>query len=233
MTKEDLTGDLLYSTLLGYFAANETSLRVVQRSAGAVAYRHASFGHFGVTAKGRYGYGIPRQVAFPGLTMDVDHWRDTAVMQDNDNAQQIVFVRQMGTRLSAYAHLVPEKFWTNEQHPGKGVSAVKALAKAAAEGQKIYTLTGAHPSAVYPLQIDEHARAEIQNALNAGQTVTVHERPITVLGWTGSGYIISDPATGSGAYKISGGANGGWLLLQGFFAGISLPAMLFLMVGGG
>jgi hypothetical protein len=54
-----------------------------------------------------------------------------------------------------------------------------------------------------------------------------------VLGWTGSGYIISDPATGSGAYKISGGANGGWLLLQGFFAGILLPAMLFLMVGGG
>ena len=37
----------------------------------------------------------------------------------------------------------------------------------------------------------------------------MHQAPITQSGWTGSGYIISDPATGAGAYKISGGANGG------------------------
>jgi len=28
-------------------------------------------------------------------------------------------------------------------------------------------------------------------------------------GWSGAGYIITDPRTGSGAYKISGGVNGG------------------------
>ena len=59
----------------------------------------------------------------------------------------------------------------------------------------------------------EIAMSEIQNALAAGKEVTVHQSPITQSGWTGSGYIITDPATGAGAYKISGGANGAaWVL---------------------
>jgi hypothetical protein len=125
-----------------------------------------------------------------------------------------------GSRLSAYEHLVPEKFWTNEQNPGEGVSAVKALAKAAAAGQKIYTLTAQNAAMVYRLQVDDAIRMEIQNALNAGRTVTVHEAPFTVSGWTGTGYIIDDPATGAGAYKISGGMNGGslWVPIIGILA---------------
>jgi hypothetical protein len=185
-----------------------------------VAYRKSSFSHFGVSAKVKYYYGIPRQVSFPGLTMDVDHWKDTAVMKDNDTQKKIAFVRQMSTRLSAYEHLVPDKFWTNEQNSGEGVSAVKAIAKAAAAGQKIYTLTAQNAAMVYRLQIDDAIRMEIQNALNAGRTVTVHEAPIAVSGWTGTGYIIDDPATGAGAYKISGGANGGAFIFKAAGAGL-------------
>jgi hypothetical protein len=211
LTKEDLTGDPLHSTLLGYFAANETSQRIEQRTAGAVAYRLPSFGHFGVSVKVKYWYGIPRQVSFPGLMMDVDHWKDTAVMKDNDKARRITYNRQAGVRLSTFEHLVPEKFWTDVQSSDEGISAVKALAKAAAEGQKIYALTSQNASMVYQLQIDESVRLEILNALNAGRIVTVHEKPITILGWTGSGYILEDPVTGAGSYKISGGANGAWI----------------------
>jgi hypothetical protein len=229
LTKEDLTGDLLYSTILGYFAANEASQKIEQRTAGAVAYRKPSFGHFGVSAKVKYYYGIPRQVSFPGLMMDVDHWKDTAVMKDNDTQKKIAFVRQMSTRLSAYEHLVPEKFWTNEQNPGEGVSAVKALAKAAAAGQKIYTLTAQNAAMVYRLQIDDAIRMEIQNALNAGRTVTVHEAPITVSGWTGTGYIIDDQATGAGAYKISGGENGGAF---SYGARLGIMAVLTILMFG-
>ncbi len=43
-----------------------------------------------------------------------------------------------------------------------------------------------------------------------GYTVTVHEREVSVPGWTGTGYIVIDPVTGDGAYLISGGGNGGW-----------------------
>lgn len=34
---------------------------------------------------------------------------------------------------------------------------------------------------------------------------------MSVPGWSGAGYIILDPDTGSGAYKIAGGSNGGHL----------------------
>ncbi|SOB76051.1 hypothetical protein SAMN04488490_1722 [Marinobacter sp. LV10R510-11A] len=39
--------------------------------------------------------------------------------------------------------------------------------------------------------------------------MTVHQAPLNVNGWEGSGYAIIDPERGVGAYKISGGANGG------------------------
>jgi hypothetical protein len=49
--------------------------------------------------------------------------------------------------------------------------------------------------------------------------VTVHQADITAHGWTGSGYIVLDPETGAGAYKISGGANGAFAKLL-YWAGI-------------
>ena len=41
--------------------------------------------------------------------------------------------------------------------------------------------------------------------------MTVHQSPITVNGWTGSGYSIIDPEYGVGVYHISGGMSGGWV----------------------
>src|SRR5690606_24584946 len=53
------------------------------------------------------------------------------------------------------------------------------------------------------------------NALNAGKEVITHTDAVSVPGWTGAGYIINDPVKGDGAYKISGGGNGGSLIPQG------------------
>lgn len=89
------------------------------------------------------------------------------------------------------------------------------LAIAASQGQKIFTLKPINQSQnntiLQSLQIDEDVKIEITNALVAGNEVTVHEANITVNRWIGSGYVIFDPDTGSGAYKISGGLNGGVL----------------------
>jgi hypothetical protein len=63
------------------------------------------------------------------------------------------------------------------------------------------------------LGTDADTKSEITNALNAGMEVTVHQSEITANGWTGSGFIILDPESGAGAYKISGGANGGYYTL--------------------
>lgn len=112
----------------------------------------------------------------------------------------------------------------------QGISAVKAIAIAAAIGQKVYTLNAQnqayHSGIVAGLGTDADTKAEISNALNAGMEVTVHQTDITAHGWTGSGYIILDPETGAGAYKISGGANGGGLIL--LFTGMALVLIAVL-----
>jgi len=51
--------------------------------------------------------------------------------------------------------------------------------------------------------------------------VIVHTDPISVPGWQGAGYIIFDPQTGAGAWKIAGGANGG------FFTASDLASTVF------
>lgn len=141
-------------------------------------------------------------------------------------------------RLSAYEHLIPEKLFTNTLDPNRaqGVSAVKALALAANQGQKIYTLNvqnqTQHQTLLSQITIDPQAMAEIRNSLAAGKEVNVHQSPITQSGWTGSGYIITDPTTGAGAYKIVGGANGGmifvtWLL----FVAVGLAAAAVIASG--
>jgi hypothetical protein len=223
LTKEDLTGDLLYATILGYFAANEASEQVEQRTAEAVAWRKPSFGHFGISAKVAYLYGIPRLVSFPGAMMDVDYYKSIVVMKDNDETKRIAFIRKVGARLSAFENTVPEKIWNDVQPSREGISAVKALAKAASEGQRIYVLTSQNLHLFNQVQIDDLAQTEIRNAISIGKSVTVHERPILVSGWTGSGYIIEDVNTGGGAYKISGGANGSWM--SGIFQAISAAAL--------
>ena len=123
-------------------------------------------------------------------------------------------------RNSAYEHQIPEQLFSTETEPAEGVSTAKALAIAMAQGQHIYTLTGENASQLNNITIDDGARAEIQQALVQGLEVTVHQAPITVNGWEGSGYAILDPEYGVGAYKISGGGSGA--IVAGVVSGVLL-----------
>ena len=102
--------------------------------------------------------------------------------------------------------------WLARKTRTEGVSTAKALALAMAQGERVYTLTQDNAYNLSQITIDSEARSEIQNAIQRGYEVTVHENPLNVNGWGGSGYAIIDPENGVGAYKISGGASGGQIL---------------------
>ena len=137
--------------------------------------------------------------------------------------------------MSALEHAIPERFFND---PAKcnaegtttpvlglpvcpqGISAVKAIGLAASQGQKIYTITQTvyqnNPNIVNA-NLSAHSAATkqaVQNALDIGHEVTIHERPITQSGWTGAGYTTIDPSTGAGGYMIEGGSNGGSLNIE-------------------
>ena len=142
------------------------------------------------------------------------------------------FNQQIGMISSALEHAVPEQMFTSAENPGEAVSAVKAIAKAQAEGQRIYHITPQNQASVLPnLHHDAATMDEIKAALAVGKEVTTHTDPISVPGWSGAGYIIMDPETGIGAYKIGGGMNGSFLFA--FFLTVIGFSIAVLMVMSG
>ena len=181
--------------------------------------------------------------------------------QNNKSAAQnrwIAYNRMRGQYASAMEHAAPEAFWVDKtkcsyansngqiENPtlkpcAEGISAVKAIAIAQSEGQKIYTINKQNAqTALAKLPIGGEVGSEIRNAVNAGKEVTVHEKSINKHGWKGFGYIVIDPETGAGAYLIEGSGNGGILftifthalLFFLWFLVIVGMSSLFILLGG-
>ncbi|UYZ68011.1 hypothetical protein LP122_09595 [Moraxella bovis] len=160
--------------------------------------------------------------SFKGMQMDIDQLMYQAVGKNNDSNELKGFIQSQGARQSANEHLVPEQLFDDPNTTEKeveGVSAVKAIQIAQEQGQTVYTITQENYSQIIPkLSLSSGVMTDIRDNVAVGRTVTVHEKTINYKGWKGSGYIIIDPQTGSGAYLIDGGANGAFLfgLLVGF-----------------
>jgi transglutaminase-like putative cysteine protease len=241
ITKEAFAGELLYSGILAYFAAIDQAGSLGAKATGVISQRMPSYGNFGSIAQSQFSFGVPRSVRFSGLQIDVDRIVGADIAKNSEEMRLIAFRKTIGEQYSALEHQVPEQLFRSADSTvaPNGVSAVKAISVAAAEGQRIYTLTSAneaiHSIALSGLAIDSSVKQELANALAAGKEVTVHAANVSVAGFTGVGYIIIDPATGAGAYKISGGANGGFLSahIQSAIAlaAFVLDAMLSLGVG--
>lgn len=244
LTKEDLTGDIVQTGILSYFSQVDISDALSARAAGNIAsYRLPSYGRFFTAAQTHYWFGIARNVSFPGVVMDVDYLFQHVEAKDADRATRTRYIRQIGTAGSSAEHAVPESMFrnpnlaTNDPTQPQGVSAVKVLAIAATQGQKVYTLNlnnqALHGTILQGLQISQDVKSEIANALAAGKEVSVHEKDITLNGWTGSGYTILDSETGAGAYKIAGGTNGGFLKwVDSNSALLGLGAWALALAGG-
>ena len=210
ITKRQLTGDLLESTIFSYFALNNVQDEIAAQQAGIVNYRAPSYGKFSNTLSTSYFYGTPRNVSFDGLAMDVDRVFNINVDKDNDNQRRLNYGKAVGSRYSAMEHLVPEQMYSNGNASVQGISAVKALALASAQGQKIWQINKNNLDiALSEINLHSDTEQEIRNSVNTGKIVTTHEQRLNVNGWIGAGYIILDPTTGAGAYKIAGGGNGG------------------------
>jgi hypothetical protein len=120
--------------------------------------------------------------------------------------------------------------FSTPENKAQGISAVKALAIASAEGQKIFTITQQNLElALSKINISAESENDIRNAVNAGKVVTAHEQRINFNGWIGEGYTVIDPTTGVGGYLIAGGGNGG--LLMPFLSGIGLGAAFAAVLG--
>ena len=251
LSGEQITGDLLTATIWSWFAAAESHSRLSQNQAGVVETLGLSYGLFHAQAEPVYSWGLIRKVEFPGVNIDIGHVRLQGWSKNGQAGDWAQYMRLRGQYMSALEHAVPERFFSDrakcnlagepDPKPGlpacpQGISAVKALALAAAQGQRIYTITQKvfqdNPGLVTS-HLSAHSwdtRQRVQQALEAGQEVTIHQRPVLQDGWAGAGFVLLDPETGAGRYLIEGGGNGGRLALAFGGALICVTSMFFFGV---
>jgi hypothetical protein len=232
LTGDTISGDILTATIWGYYAALQSHGELAKRQANMVDRPGMSYGLFHAKVQPVKTFGIvTTAVRFPGVEMDIGHLRHLRWAKSNQQNEWVAYNRIRGQYASALEHATPERFFvdtttcnlptsTPTSTPpydaakpacAEGISAVKALAVAQSQGQKVFTVTSQNIAAVLP-QLSSHSaqtRADVQNAVNAGKEVTISQARITYSGWTGAGYVIIDPQTGAGSYLIEGGANGG------------------------
>ncbi len=238
LTKDDFSGNVLYAGILSYMGAIDVAAQITARTGDVVTVRMPSVGNFGTLISPRFTFGVPRSVVFSGVAMDVDRIISAEVAKDNDNLKVVSFRRSAGSQYSGLEHLVPEDLFTDPSDPNRAqaFSAVKAIGVAGTLGQRVYTLDATnfpnYSSILGPLAIPQDVKAEILDSLATGKVVTFHESNIVSGSFSGIGYIILDPETGAGAYKISGGANGAdlFLTILALIVIVSLMAIEFIAI---
>ena len=226
--RERLLGDLFYAGVLDYYEQYTTQAYLSglpQRGHHNLA---AGLGSFGYEPKVSYVFGIPRALEPGGVATNIPIVN--IVGSDSTNpVDQLNFTIQLGVLSSVLENAVPEELLNQPGQFVNGVSAVKALVTAGAMGQRIYAITAANEATVLPLiNHDPATMSEISDALAAGKIVITSTDSVSLPGWTGCGYVILDPVTGAGAWKIAGGANGGglYLLTTGLLGGCLIYTLM-------
>ena len=208
----NVSGTLFGAGIISYFRTVDFAAKIGSKSGGLVQYLAPSYGTFKATEKTDYLYGIPRKISFTGMTMDINLVHSLMVSKNNSAQVFKAYNMMYGTIISSFENEVPEQLLKNPQESLNGISAVKALALANLSDQRIYQITSNNIVATLPqLTVSQNVITNIEDAVNSGDQVIVSQDPITNGGWTGAGYIVLDPGTGSAAYRIRGGANGGYI----------------------
>jgi transglutaminase-like putative cysteine protease len=204
LTLDQKLGEILYLSATVYHQNLDAITKKIASLDHVVDVRDISEMMYFLTVKVDSVFGMPIKVTPAGITGDMDRNLHAVVPADGDTSHIKPFMQLVSTQSSYLEHDVTEKIYQTQ-----GLSSVKAIQLANDQGIPVHTINNQNISDELPaLQISSDVTADIANAINAGQEVIVPERNLTLGNWTGIGYIVQDPASGKGAYLISGGYGG-------------------------
>jgi len=140
LTKDDLLGDILYTTALAYHAKLNTINDIAAKAMNVNAMTLPSETIFATKLKVMTLFGIPRWVSAGGLNMDADYLMQVVKAKDGNNITAKKYMIRSGLASSSLENKIPEQFFSTPGTPVEGISAVKALKLANNQGIPIYTI---------------------------------------------------------------------------------------------
>ena len=202
---DELLGEMLLNTGIIYFNSISSEQRFYAHQLKVIFNKLPSEAWVADGVNVNKLFGTPIKLEEAGLKIDVQADLYIPISMDGNRERASSFMTLAGMGSSAGEHYVLETF---ARVPG--ISAIKALRKAAIDGIGYTTITQENITQILPtLAIPVEVKKAIQDAINAGKIAIVSNGEITLEQWHGVGYIFLNTTTGDGAYLISGGIWGG------------------------
>lgn len=199
-SRDNLVGDMLYDVAVNYYYNLDAMNDLMSRVTDIIWVRQPSEAMVLMNINVNTMFGIPLSAKPVGMSIDVARNIVSPFHIAGDKNVEDAFKSQSGMNMSAMEHIVFEWMFNV-----KAVSAVKVLQQANTLSIPVYVVTSQNIGQILPvLQTSDFVKTDVQNAVNAGLKVVIPQTEITLDNWRGTGYIIQN-----GAYKISGGLNGG------------------------
>lgn len=230
VTTDAIVGEFLSVAGLEYWAQQDLVARLMARSQNIQKANRFAVGIFAWEPRVQYSYGLPRTATAGGLSTDIDINLTSMVSSDGQPAK-VAIARMMEGQLSSH---LEGSHWAlarnRRDDPNTGFSSSQIFQHLSAQGARSYAINSENVNtALASLPIAESVKADIRAGVSAGLVAFVNDRVAAIDGWTGSGYVIIDPQTGAGAYRINGGLNGGGESCQCF--NLSLTQEFLLVMG--
>ena len=228
---EALIGDLLHTIGVAYYGELDAFIRIMEKNSGVRVIRMTSAAITASTLKVNLFFGLPQSVSSGGLVIDIDKDLYSVRSIDGDMEKVKAFNMSNGMMGSYLEGGIFEQIFG-----GQAVSTIHILQYANQEGIKVYQINQSNVNAIIPLlQYDSAKKEMLRDLIAAGHEITIPERDVTISGWTGTGYIILDPADGTGTYMIDGGLAGGYTFYETIcnylWCVIIVCAISFIIIG--
>jgi transglutaminase-like putative cysteine protease len=197
----------LYVTAKVFWTQQDHQEKVLAALHGVAATRLPSAGIFASPMSVVYSFGIARQASYHSRQVDIKLSQLAAEALDGNPKKTTTFSLHAGIDASGTEGAAIEEVFSKPL--GHGSNTMRLLQLANEQRIPIYHLNSDNIAAYRgALQHAPEVMADIDNALAAGLEVVIPQFRQTHGAWTGSGYIMMDPVTGSADYRVSGGLSG-------------------------
>lgn len=204
---EEYLGKMLAFAGRLYFAQVDIADTIAADMYDVSVTRSLSEGITGYEVRTSSLYGRITSLSEGSLYIDVDSNSHSVVSLNGKADVPREYMMSTGMVSSLYESTVWEQITGYES-----VSTISILAKAQEENIDILLISSANlDTEIEKLNTDDTTKQTVINAVNSGKTVTIPAKNVAMNDWYGTGYIVTNPETGAGAYMISGGLNGGAL----------------------